>query len=205
MKTRKRSSKKTGRSRRRMRRTHKGGDFTKRPCYKLPRTEYVELKKQVKSPYNSAFSPYQSGGCDMFIWFGKDQVKHIHIHGFSNGKYEYTISALNKRRLTASLVAKTDEGYKDVLDQMYSELKPSHAPKSKLYYSPSRLLTVEEPDTPEKVPAPVGPPKLLDRIKLGPIMGEVADKKMPNIFNESPLDKSPLDKSPRGVSTSVFE
>ena len=69
---------------------------------------------------------YGSSGCDMYIWKGNNETPHIHIHGFNPSTmealaaYDFSVSALGERNLKAYLPNMTDDGYKDVLQQMYN-------------------------------------------------------------------------------------
>jgi hypothetical protein len=162
---------------------YKGGEF--KPCT-IPRCpEFLELKKYVKHPYTSTMGIYNGTKCDLFIWLktNTSQSPHIHVHGFSNNCFEYTISALSKFNLKSELI-NTPEGYKNVLDEMCSQLNPKHRKQSELFNSPYRGSKQESsatlPPPPQKSHRPRLPEPLnLFPKKLGPHMGEFASSKNP--------------------------
>ena len=106
-----------------------------------PRKEYIDLIPYIKSPYKWTTQPYSGGGCDMYIWKGKTQNPHIHIHGFNNGSYEFTISAKNKRNVKAILYSKLEHGYESALTQMYNALEDTNR-KIPALTTPSREKSI---------------------------------------------------------------
>jgi hypothetical protein len=189
MKTRsKRSKRKTHR-----RKTYKAGgtlESNKTHCNKkAPIKEFQELYNAVDTKkYDRGFSTYSGSGCDLFIWVNsKDLTKkskdpHIHVHGFTNNMFSYTISGLEIRNKKVELPAQTTEGYKHVLDEMCSSLtKGEHRPTSKLFTSPERTISIVESSqlrTNKPRPGKLGLGSDIFKdvsVKLGPIMGSVLE------------------------------
>jgi hypothetical protein len=83
------------------------------------------LSKYIKKPYKWTMTQYLSSGCDMYIWKGDNETPHIHIHGFNPSTraalaaYDFSVTAFKERNLKAYLPNMTEDGYKDVLQQMY--------------------------------------------------------------------------------------
>jgi len=107
------------------RKTCRGGKFT----HGIPQCSavihYTNLSKYIKKPYKWTMMQYRSSGCDMYIWKGNNETQHIHIHGFNPSTraalaaYDFSITAFKERKLKAYLPNMTEDGYKDVLQQMY--------------------------------------------------------------------------------------
>jgi hypothetical protein len=179
MKTRStRSKRKTHR-----RKTYKGGILESNKTFcnkKAPIKEFQELYDAVDTKkYGRGFTTYSGGGCDLFIWAKKSKDPHIHVHGFTNNRYSYTISGLEIRDKQVELLSRTEEGYKYVLDEMCSQLtRGKHTPTSKLFASPERTIsTVESSQLRINKPRPgklgLGPDMYQSvSVKLGPIMGK---------------------------------
>ena len=185
MKTRSKRSKRSKRKTHR-RKTYKAGgilESNKTHCNKkAPIKEFQELYNVVDTKkYDRGFSTYSGGGCDLFIWAKKSKDPHIHVHGFTNNMFSYTISGLDIRNKQVELLSKTEEGYKYVLDEMCSSLtKGKHRPTSKLFTSPERTISIVEPPEQSIIkPLPKGLGLGSDifkdvSMKLGPIMGKEA-------------------------------
>lgn len=110
------------------RKTYRAGGFTHKRMLCSPILQYTNLSKYVKSPYKWMMQQYRNGGCDMYIWKGDNQTPHIHIHGFhpmeysQMAYYEFTITAYGEKNLKAYLPNITQDGYEDVLQQMFGVL-----------------------------------------------------------------------------------
>ena len=177
MKTRKRKT--------HQRKTYKaGGTLESNKTYcnkKTPIKEFQELYDVVDTQkYGRGFTTYSGGGCDLFIWVKNKKDPHIHVHGFTNNMFSYTISGLEIRNEQVELLSKTGEGYKYVLDEMCTSLtKGKHKHTSKLFTSPERTVsTVESSQLLLNKPRPgklgLGSDIFKDvSVKLGPIMGSV--------------------------------
>jgi len=176
------------------RKTYKGGllESNKTHCNKkVPIKPFQELYKQVnKKKYSSGFSTYSGGGCDLFIWVKGKTDPHIHVHGFTDNKFSYTITGLRVRNEQVELPAPTEQGYKYVLDEMCSQLtNGKHAPTSKVFETPERTVSMVEPPktSTKKSPKELGLASDYFKdvsIKLGPIMGEEMKKKETSLLAE---------------------
>ena len=118
----------TKNNRAKRRKTYRAGGFTHQRMGCSPIIHYVNLSKHIKSPYKWTMQQYRQGGCDMYIWKGDNQTSHIHIHGFhpmersQMAYYEFTITEYGEKNLKAYLPNMNEDGYKDVLQQMYDVL-----------------------------------------------------------------------------------
>lgn len=177
MKTRNRRNRKNHR-----RRTYKGGvlESNKNTCGILPKEEYQQLYDLVNiKKYSRGFSTYSGGGCDLFIWVKKAKDPHIHVHGFSDDTFSYTITKLDIRDEKVKLPSSDKGGYQHVLNVMCNRLTQKHAPTSEIFKSPKKTLSAVEPSKPSrgKRPGLLGLGADLFRtvsVKLGPIMGREA-------------------------------
>jgi len=189
MKTRStRSKRKTHR-----RKTYKGGKLksNKTFCYKAPSKEFQELYDAVDTKnYGRGFTTYSGAGCDLFIWVKRVKDPHIHIHGFTDNTFSYTITRLGVHNEQVELPAPTEEGYKYVLDEMCSQLtNGKHTSTSKIFYSPERTVSMVEPPktNTKKSPKELGLASDIFKdvsTKLGPIMGEEMKKKETSLLAE---------------------
>jgi len=157
-------------------------DHKKQTCSQTPNPEYTNLTNHIKSPYHWTMIPYESAGCDMYIWNknAKDHNPHIHIHGFTNNQYQYTISAKNIRNKSAQLINNSAQGYKNALQEMLDVLNDTQS-KREIYSTPLRQTEEnDEPNTPyktpQKFPFPIADVFSGIKAKLGPRMGQYADK-----------------------------
>ena len=116
------------RSKTNRRKTYRGGKFTHGVKKCSPVIQYEKLSGHIQKPYKWTMQSFRSGGCDMYIWKGDKQSPHIHIHAFHPltrseiATYDFTISEYGERNRKAYLPNMTDDGYKDVLEQMYAVL-----------------------------------------------------------------------------------
>lgn len=169
------------------RKTYKGGIFeaNKTNCNKKkPSEDFKRLYDVVDTKkYSRGFSTYNGFGCDLFLWVKKTKDPHIHVHGFTNNRFSYTISGLDIRNEEVELLSRMDEGYKYVLDKMCSNLtKGEHIPTSKLFTSPKKMISVVESPQVYKNKSftnrsGIASDNFKDvSVKLGPIMGSVRDE-----------------------------
>lgn len=112
-----------------------------------------------------------------FIHMGqKIEGPHIHVHGFTNNMFSYTISGLEIRNEQVELPSRTVEGYKYVLDEMCARLTiGKHTPTSKVYDTPERSVSAVELRSTKPRPPKLGLGSDMFKdvsIKLGPIMGK---------------------------------
>ena len=171
----------TVKNKRNKRRTYKGGilEHNKNSCGKTPIDAYQKLYDEVDTQkYGRGFNTYNSGGCDLFIWKKKSKTKkpHIHVYGFSNGQYQYSITDLNFSNQSVSLPADNKEGYIHVLDEMFDRLtNGGHIHKSTLFDSPTKTIKrslVERPNKPGRQSSVFSYSNIKGLSKkLGPIMG----------------------------------
>ena len=175
-------NKRSTRSKRKTRRrkTYKGGILEANKTYcnkKKPIKEFQELYDAVDTKkYGRGFTTYSGVGCDLFIWAKKSKDPHIHVHGFTNNMFSYTISGLEIRNEQVELPSRTVEGYKYVLDEMCARLTiGKHTPTSKVYDTPERSVSVVELRSTKPRPPKLGLGSDMFKdlsIKLGPIMGK---------------------------------
>lgn len=168
------------------RKTYKCGgtlELNKIHCNKkAPIKEFQELYDVVDTQkYGRGFTTYSGGGCDLFIWVKNTKDPHIHVHGFTNNMFSYTISGLEIRNQQVELLSRTKEGYKYVLDEMCISLtKGKHKPTSKLFTTPVRNVSIVESSqvrTNKQRPGKLGLGSDIFKdvsVKLGPIMGKEA-------------------------------
>jgi hypothetical protein len=175
------------------RRTYKGGLFEADKTYcnkKAPIEPFKKLYDHVDTKkYSRGFTTYGGGGCDLFIWVKKIKDPHIHVHGFTDSKFSYTISGLGIRNQSVELPSPTEEGYKYVLDEMCSQLtKRKHVPTSKVFETPERTVSASEPPitSTKKLPNKLLIADIFKDIprKLGPIMGKEMMKKEASLLEE---------------------
>jgi hypothetical protein len=174
------------------RKTYKGGFKPgQNDCIKRPIEPFQQLYDQVDTKkYSRVFSKYRGTGCDLFIWVKKKEDPHIHIHGFTDNTFSYTITRLGVHNEQVELPAPTEEGYKYVLDEMCSQLtNGKHTSTSKLFYSPERTVSMVEPPktNTKKSPKELGLASDIFKdvsTKLGPIMGEEMKKKETSLLAE---------------------
>jgi len=169
------------------RKTYKGGVLESKKTYcngKVPIKPFQELYDLVDTKkYSRGFTTYSGAGCDLFIWVKRVKDPHIHVHEFIDNKFSYTITGLGVRNEQVELPAPTEEGYKYVLDEMYSRLTiGKHAPTSKVFETPERSISAVELRSTKPRPPKLGLGSDMFKdlsIKLGPIMGkEIKDREI---------------------------
>ena len=172
----KRNKTKRNKTRRRNKKQN-GGIFThsNQSCSNVNH-EIKELSKYVKEPYHWNIKPYDSTKCHLFIWNknNPEQNPHIHVHGYKDDTYEYTI---NKKTYSAKLFGKSPDFYRSVLSQMYSELTQKPHP-DKLFMTPDRPTSTIDINDKKPIKSEKKPDGLIlgtlfpVKQKLGPIMGQ---------------------------------
>jgi len=161
------------------RKTYKGGilESNKKYCNKEPIEEFKRLYDVVDTKkYSRGFTTYSGGGCDLFIWVKKNKDPHIHVHGFTDNRFFYTITGLGVRNNQVELPSRTVEGYKYVLDEMCARLTiGKHTPTSKVYNTPERSVSTIELRSTKPRPTKLGLGSDIFKdvsIRLGTLMGK---------------------------------
>jgi hypothetical protein len=162
------------------RKTYKGGILESNKTYcnkKEPIEEFKQLYDVVDTKkYSRGFTTYSGGGCDLFIWVKKEKDPHIHVHGFTDNRFFYTITGLGVRNNQVELPSRTGEGYKYVLDEMCARLTiGKHTPTSKVYDTPERSVSTVELRSTKPRPPKLGLGSDIFKdvsIRLSPMMGK---------------------------------
>jgi hypothetical protein len=186
------------------RKTYKGGALESNKTYcnkKAPIKPFQDLYDQVDTTkYSRGFTTYSGAGCDLFIWVKNIQDPHIHVHGFIDNTFYYTISGLEVRNEPVKLPAPTKEGYKHVLDVMCSRLTlGKHVSTSRVFFSPERTLSMVEPPVTNGKPLPITFGLITDKFmgvseKLGPRMAKEM-KKEASVLREPSVQEEPSDQA----------
>jgi hypothetical protein len=166
-------------------RTYTGGCPKTQNCKNIV-APLKKLANYIKTPYCWAIRLYDSTKCHLFIWH-KDSVEeypHIHVHGFSNNTYEYTLTQKTGKKKhtshTAVLYVDEDTYYESVLVEMYNTLENRNRPIPVLSTPTRRSHNVDGPDTPDKKHIPSDGLRTNElrssQIKLGPEFKKTLDE-----------------------------